>query len=196
MSRKLPSLAAAALERAGTVPTRGDSREAEAYAAGPYLADLLQGAGATRRPSRASATGSRALTGLDPGLRPRGRRDGSTAGSVQREIGRDEGRVASAYDTGVTGWDPDPTAPHSGFEDPLLTGMQAPLTSAMLDLYATTPELPGAGPALRTPQQRGQPRLDLGLGPQRAGGGGRAARRPWRSTATCASSSPTASPIS
>ncbi|HEX8373611.1 MAG TPA: hypothetical protein VF606_00340, partial [Geminicoccaceae bacterium] len=132
---KLPSFAAAALERAGKVPTRAGLAEAEAYAVGPYIADLLKG------PADAAAVarlGERvgALAGLDPDFvkRQAGR---LTSGSVQREIGRDEARVASAYDTGITGWDPDPTAPYAGFEDPLLTGLQAPLTSAMIDLYAT-----------------------------------------------------------
>lgn len=132
---KLPSFAAAAMERAGKVPTRAMLAEAEAYASGPYLADLLKGPSDTDAVAR---LGDRvgAFAGLDPAFvrRQAGR---LSAGSVQREIGRDEGRVASAYDTGVMGWDPDPTAPYSGFEDPLLTGMQAPLTSAMLDLYAT-----------------------------------------------------------
>ncbi|MGU3359967.1 S10 family peptidase [Methylobacterium sp. M6A4_1b] len=133
---KLPSFAAAAVERAGGTPTRETMADAEAYATGPYLADLLKG------PSDAAAVsrlGDRvgALTGLDPGFvrRQAGRLSGQ---SVQREIGRDTGRVASAYDTGVTGWDPDPNAAHSGFEDPLLTGLQAPLTSAMIALYNDT----------------------------------------------------------
>ncbi|KQT90456.1 peptidase S10 [Methylobacterium sp. Leaf466] len=132
---KLPSLAAAAMERAGRTPSRAALAEAESYATGPYIADLLKGPGDSQAVAR---LGDRvgALTGLDPAFvrRQAGRLSGA---SVQREIGRDEGRVASAYDTGVTGWDPDPTAAVSGFEDPLLTGMQAPLTTAMLDLYAT-----------------------------------------------------------
>lgn len=132
---KLPSFAAAAMERAGRTPDRALLAEAEAYAVGPYLDDLIKGPGDGAAVARL-ADGVGALTGLDPAfVRRQAGRLGST--SVQREIGRDEGRVASAYDTAVTGWDPDPTAPSAGFEDPLLTGMQAPLTSAMLDLYAT-----------------------------------------------------------
>jgi carboxypeptidase C (cathepsin A) len=132
---RLPSFAAAALERAGKTPTRQGLAEAEAYAVGPYLTDLLKGPADSAAVAR---LGDRvgALTGLNPTTvrRQAGR---LTNGSIQREASRDEGRVASAYDTGVTGWDPDPTAPYAGFEDPLLTGLQAPLTSAMLDLYAT-----------------------------------------------------------
>jgi len=131
---KLPSFAAAAIERAGGTPTRATLADAEAYATGPYLADLLKGpsdkAAVARLANRVGA-----LAGLDPDFvrRQAGR---LSASGVQREIGRDTGRVASAYDTGVTGWDPDPTALSSGFEDPLLTALQAPLTSAMIALYS------------------------------------------------------------
>ncbi|GJE42850.1 hypothetical protein AEGHOMDF_2024 [Methylobacterium soli] len=131
---RLPSFAAAALERSGTALNRGLLADAESYATGAYLSDLLKGpndkAAVARLTERVSA-----LTGLDPAF-VRAQAGRLTAHSVQREIDRTGGRVASAYDTGVTGWDPDPTAPHSGFEDPLLTAIQAPLTSAMIELYA------------------------------------------------------------
>lgn len=130
---KLPSFAAAALERSGTTPSRALMRDAEAYAAGEYLTDLLKGP--SDREAVARLTGKvAALIGLDPET-VRLQAGRPTVHSYQREIGRDMGRVASAYDTGVTGWDPDPTAPHSGFEDPVLTALQAPLTSAMVQLY-------------------------------------------------------------
>lgn len=61
---------------------------------------------------------------------------------MQREYGRETGRVTSLYDTGITGWDPEPDLLASHFEDPQLTAMQAPLTSAMLDLYARTLKWP------------------------------------------------------
>ena len=133
---RLPSFAAAAMERAGTVPTRGGMAEAERYAAGDYLADLLKGPGDREAVARLAARVA-SLSGLDPDLvrRQAGR---ISANSYQRAIGRDEGRVASAYDTAVTGWDPDPTAERSGFEDPLLSALQAPLSSAMIDFYANT----------------------------------------------------------
>ncbi|SFU95947.1 Carboxypeptidase C (cathepsin A) [Methylobacterium sp. 174MFSha1.1] len=133
---RLPSLAAAGLERRGQTPDPARMREAEAYATGPYLADLLRGpadAAATERMTERVA----ALTGLDPALvrRQAGRVAGS---SYQREADRDSGRVSSAYDTGVTGWDPDPSAAQGRFADPILTAMQAPLTSAIVDLTART----------------------------------------------------------
>lgn len=131
---RLPSLAAARLERSGTAPTRALMAEAEQYAAGDYLIDLLKGPNDADAVSRLTSRVS-TLTGLDHDTvrRQAGR---PTANSFQRDIGREAGRVSSAYDASVTSWDPDPTAPHSSFEDPVLTGLQAPLTSAMLDLYA------------------------------------------------------------
>ncbi|WP_342105453.1 S10 family serine carboxypeptidase-like protein [Methylobacterium sp. SI9] len=137
---KLPSLAAGALERKGTVPTPALLGEAEAYASGPYLTDLLKG------PSDAAAVARMTdkvapLVGLDAAL-VRAQAARLSTRSVQREIDRAEGRVASAYDTGITGWDPNPDAAQSSFEDPQLTALQAPLTSAMLDLYARTLKWP------------------------------------------------------
>lgn len=131
---RLPSFAAAALERSGRTPTPELMRDAEGYATGPYLADLLKGPNDAQAVARLTERVA-ALTGLDPAL-VRQQAGRVSTGSVQREADRTSGRVASAYDTAVTGWDPDPTAPHSGFDDPLLTALQAPLTSAMIDLYA------------------------------------------------------------
>jgi len=137
---KLPSLAAGALERKGTVPTPALLGDAEAYASGPYLADLLKGpsdAGAVARMAEKVAP----LVGLDAAL-VRSQAARLSTRSVQREIDRAEGRVTSAYDTGITGWDPNPDAAQSSFDDPQLTALQAPLTSAMLDLYARTLKWP------------------------------------------------------
>ncbi|KMO34644.1 peptidase S10 [Methylobacterium variabile] len=133
---RLPSLAAAGLERRGLTPDPARMAEVEAYATGPYLSDLLRGPGDAAALDRLTERVA-ALTGLDPALvrRQAGR---VTASSYQREAGRDAGRVASAYDTGVTGWDPDPSAPQGRFEDPILAAMQAPLSSAIVDLTART----------------------------------------------------------
>lgn len=131
---RLPSFAAAALERTGAVPTRALLADTESYATGEYLADLLKGpndpAAVARLTERVAA-----LSGLDPAL-VREQAGRLSTHSVQRAIDRANGRVVSAYDTAVSGWDPDPTAAQSGFEDPLLTALQAPLTSAMIELYA------------------------------------------------------------
>ena len=57
------------------------------------------------------------------------------SGTSYSYSGLTKGQLYTFKVRAVTGWDPDPTAPHSGFDDPLLTALQAPLTSAMIDLY-------------------------------------------------------------
>ena len=132
---RLPSFAASRIERSGPV-TRDALAEVERYAAGDYLLDLtrgLQDGAATDRVSRRVAE----LTGLDADLvrRRAGRLD---PGTFEREFRRDEAREVSAYDTAISGFDPDPTAAYSGGTDPMLTAMQAPLTSAIVDHLART----------------------------------------------------------
>lgn len=137
---RLPSLAATAQERGGKDPSSASLADAEAYATGDYFADLLKGPGDTQAVDR-MADRLAPLTGLDREFlrRQAGRPSGR---GVQREYGRETGRVTSLYDTGITGWDPEPDSLASHFEDPQLTAMQAPLTSAMLDLYARTLKWP------------------------------------------------------
>lgn len=132
---RLPSLAAAALERSGRDATRAALAEAEAYAAGDYLLDLVRG---VRDPAAVARVVERVarLTGLDPeAVRRAGGRVGS--GLYQREAGRAEGRLASAYDPRVTSFDPDPTAP-GGIDDPMLSGLKAPLTTAAVEHTSRT----------------------------------------------------------
>ena len=132
---RLPSLAAAALERAGRPASRATLAEAEAYAAGDYLLDLVRG---VRDPAAVARASERvaALTGLDPAVvRRAGGRVGT--GLYQREAERAEGRVASAYDPQVTSFDPDPTAA-GGVEDPILAALKAPLTTAAIEHGART----------------------------------------------------------
>jgi carboxypeptidase C (cathepsin A) len=127
---RLPSLVAAAREAKGPV-TRQDMADAEAYARGDYLTDLtrgLQDKEAVERASRRVAD----LTGLDPEIvrRRAGRLD---TGTFQREFLRSQKRIASAYDAGVSAYDPDPTAAVSNAEDAVLAAMTPPLTSAIVD---------------------------------------------------------------
>jgi carboxypeptidase C (cathepsin A) len=126
---RLPSYVAAATE--GKAPlTRDMLREAESYAAGDYLVDLTRGL--QDKPAVERIVGKvQTLTGLDADIvrRQAGRLD---TGTVQRELARSRGRIVSAYDAGVSGYDPDPTAFRSDYEDPGLTAMTAPLTSAIV----------------------------------------------------------------
>ena len=126
---RLPSYVAAATE--GKAPlTRDMLREAESYAAGDYLVDLTRGLQDKAAVERIVGK-VQTLTGLDADVvrRQAGRLD---TGTVQRELARSRGRIVSAYDAGVSGYDPDPTAFRSDYEDPGLTAMTAPLTSAIV----------------------------------------------------------------
>src|SRR4051812_10666703 len=130
---RLPSMAAAARET--TAPfDREALREAERYASGEYLQDLLRGEHDSAALDRMSTRVAQ-LTGLDRALvrRLAGRIDMRT---FVRERGRETGMIASMYDPTITGIDPDPNASTSHYADPVLEGTRAPLSTAMTDLYA------------------------------------------------------------
>lgn len=132
---RLPSMAAAA----GAAPDRATLREAEEYAAGDYLLDLVRGESDRAAVARASERVA-ALTGLDPALvrRRAGRVDLNT---FLRERGShapgEPPRIASAYDATITIPDPFPAAANDNAPDPVLTGLRAPMTSAAIALYAS-----------------------------------------------------------
>src|SRR3954451_1096937 len=130
---RLPSMAAAARE-ANAPFDRDALRDVERYAAGDYLQDLTRGEHDAAAVERISARVAQ-LTGLDPVLvrRLAGRVDTRT---FIRERNRDRGLVASMYDATVLGNDPDPTSVSSHYDDPVLSVIRAPLSSAMTDLYA------------------------------------------------------------
>jgi carboxypeptidase C (cathepsin A) len=128
----LPSMAATVLEKKGQY-SREALRDVERYAAGDYLTDLMRGPRDTAAVERISAKVA-AFTGLDPSLvrRLAGRVD---SGTFQRELNRQHGLVASAYDATVSGFDPNPNSQTSHFDDPVLSAVGPPLSSAMTDLY-------------------------------------------------------------
>jgi carboxypeptidase C (cathepsin A) len=127
---RLPSLAAARLERDG-VANRSALADVERYAAGEYLVDLTRGLQDREAVGRVTARVAE-LTGLPTELvRRHAGRIGM--GTFQSEFRRAEGRVASAYDTGVTTFDADPTTDRAEGGDAVLTAMQAPLSTAMVD---------------------------------------------------------------
>ncbi|MGA2794278.1 MAG: peptidase S10 [Roseiarcus sp.] len=129
----LPSYAAAAREKNGPV-TRDQLADVEQYASGDYLLDYLRGprdaAAVARMVERVSA-----LTGLDPALVRRlgGRVDKDT---FLRAFDRAHGKVGAVYDVTISAYDPAPAANDSHWLDPILDGFEAPLASAMMDLYA------------------------------------------------------------
>jgi carboxypeptidase C (cathepsin A) len=132
---RLPSMAATTLSRRGPV-SREALQDAERYASGDYLVDLLRGVTDKAAVERVAKRTSE-LTGLDLALTQRlaGRIDTRT---FQRELRRRETQVVSAYDTEISSADPTPNADSSRFEDPVLTAMTAPLTSAMVDHLSRT----------------------------------------------------------
>jgi carboxypeptidase C (cathepsin A) len=132
---RLPSMAAAVREEKSPFD-REALREIERYAAGDYLQDLLRGERDSAAVDRIAARVA-PLTGLDPTVvrRLAGRIDTRT---FIRERNRDRGRIASMYDATVTAIDPDPSASTSHIEDPGLSALRAPLSSAMTSLYART----------------------------------------------------------
>ncbi|WP_114945675.1 S10 family peptidase [Microvirga calopogonii] len=125
----LPSLAAARISRDGTV-SRDALKDAETYASGEYLVDLMRGLQDKEAVDRISRRVAE-FSGLDSELTRRlaGRIDMRTA---QRELRRGASEVVSAYDTNVAIADPNPTSQNSRFEDPVLDAMTAPLTSAII----------------------------------------------------------------
>ncbi len=129
----LPSYAAAVREKNGPV-TRDQLADVEQYASGDYLLDYLRGPrdapAVARMVDRVTA-----ITGLDPALVRRlgGRVDKET---FLREFDRAHGRVGAVYDVTVSAYDPAPAANESHWLDPIIDGFEAPMASAMMDLYA------------------------------------------------------------
>jgi len=128
---RLPTMAAVARETKGPVKW-ADLAEAESYARGEFLTDLLKGqadAAATTRLADKVA----ALTGIDQAVSRRlaGRFE---VGEFRREFDRRNGRVTGRYDASVSGFDPYPDSSYFHFGDPSGDALMAPLTSAAVDL--------------------------------------------------------------
>jgi carboxypeptidase C (cathepsin A) len=130
---RLPSYAAAERERKGPV-TLAQLADVEAYAGGQYVLDFLRGPGDAEAVAR-MVDHVTALTGLDPALvkRLKGRVGKTT---FLREFDRAHGKVGAFYDATVTAYDPSPEANDDFWLDPILKGFNAPMASAMMDLYA------------------------------------------------------------
>jgi carboxypeptidase C (cathepsin A) len=127
----LPSEVAVVRAQHGPI-ARADLADVEAYAASDYLADILRGSGDAAAIDRLTARVA-GLTGFDPATVRRlgGRLDRSVF-----QIQVSPGRVGSMYDGTVTRPNPDPRALDSSFPDPVLAGFEAPVTSAMMAVYA------------------------------------------------------------
>ncbi|WP_051953072.1 S10 family peptidase [Methylocapsa aurea] len=128
---RLPSQAAAARSLNGA-DGRARLADVEAYAAGPYLADLLRGERDAQALNRISEKVA-GFTGLDPALVRQlgGRVD---MASFSRERSRADGKIASLYDANISGFDPAPHSASSDYSDPVLDALKTPLASAMADI--------------------------------------------------------------
>lgn len=128
----LPSVAAAAMEKAGGID-RVALAAVEEYARTEFIVDLLAGLSDDDALARI-VTRVTEITGLPRDLvrANAGRLDLRT---VARELYRDEGRISSLYDANVTIPDPAPGAAFPRVRDPVLDGLTAPLTAGAQRLY-------------------------------------------------------------
>ncbi|TAN07688.1 MAG: peptidase S10 [Rhodanobacteraceae bacterium] len=131
----LPSIAAAHLEREGKL-SAANMAPIIAYTRGAYAEALMQG---RSNPAAYAAMIKKvtALTGLDPVFvkNSGGRLDTQ---AYLREVYRSKGKLGSRYDSNFTAWDPFPYAPRQRSGDPILNGVIAPTTTAMVNFVTQT----------------------------------------------------------
>lgn len=126
----LPTIAAANLERRGKLSDEAMAKVVD-YTRGDYVTDLLKGRSDPQALERIVARVTE-LSGLDPAfVRRSGGRLETQA--FLREVFREDGKLGSRYDANVTAWDPFPFAPEQRTNDPILDGIIAPTTTAMVD---------------------------------------------------------------
>jgi carboxypeptidase C (cathepsin A) len=132
----LPPMAAANMERQGKPLSPQALAEVEAYARGEFATDLMKGRADPAAVARIVERVSR-YTGLDPALvrHMGGRVD---TGTFLRELYREQGKLASVYDSNVTTFDPYPWSQGQRAGDPILDAIIAPTTSAMVDFDTNT----------------------------------------------------------
>ncbi len=129
---RLPSMVAAARAKRGPV-TRDQLGDVERYAISEYLIDVTRGETDSQAVSRRSARVAE-LTGLDLALVRR--YHGLLSDDVfLHELDRAAERVGSIYDATITTADPFPLQALSDYPDPVLEGLKAPVSSAMLAVY-------------------------------------------------------------
>ena len=129
---RLPSYAAAH-RGLGRTLSRADMADAESYARGAFLTDLMAGLKDEAALGRLNARVSD-LTGLPRDLVAR------HAGRVPMDVFVDElrradKRVVSIYDALVTGLDPSPYGQGPGAQDQMRLGLHAPIVQTMVGLY-------------------------------------------------------------
>lgn len=128
----LPSMAATALERKGTIERSG-LKAVEDYARGAFVTDLMRGLKDAEALTRLTRNVSD-FTGLDPDLVAR-RNGRINAATFAAETARASGKIASMYDGAVLGLDPFPGSPRADADDQMRLGLHAPITQAMVDMF-------------------------------------------------------------
>jgi carboxypeptidase C (cathepsin A) len=126
----LPSITAANLERQNKL-TPEAMADVISYTEGEYATTLIKGYADKAATDKMIARVTE-MTGLDPEFvkYSGGRLD---TGAYLREVHREQGKLGSVYDSNVTSFDPFPYAPDQEANDPLLSSIVAPVTTAMVD---------------------------------------------------------------
>jgi carboxypeptidase C (cathepsin A) len=126
----LPPITAANLEREKKL-TPEAMADVIAYTEGEYATTLIKGYSDPAATDKMIARVTE-MTGLDPEFvkYSGGRLD---TGAYLREVHREQGKLGSVYDSNVTSFDPFPYAPDQEANDPLLSSIVAPVTTAMVD---------------------------------------------------------------
>ena len=131
----LPSISAANLERQGRLSDKSIGDVVE-YTRSEYVVDLFRGRADPAAVDRITRRVTE-LSGLDAEfVRRAGGRLETQA--YLREVFRGEGKLGSRYDPNVRAWDPFPYSPHQRVGDPILEGIVAPTTTAMVDFITRT----------------------------------------------------------
>ena len=131
----LPSITASNLERQNKLTP--DAMEGVIdYTEGEYATTLIHGRFDQAATDRMIAKVTE-MTGLDPEfVKYSGGR--LETGAYLREVHREQGKLGSVYDSNVTTYDPFPYAPEQRANDPILSTMIAPVTTAMVDFVTRT----------------------------------------------------------
>ncbi len=131
----LPSITAANLERQNKL-TPDAMKAVIDYTQGEYATTLIHGRYDQAATDKMIAKVTE-MTGLDAEfVKYSGGR--LETGAYLREVHREQGKLGSVYDSNVTTFDPFPYAPEQRANDPILSTMIAPVTTAMVDFVTRT----------------------------------------------------------
>lgn len=131
----LPPIVAAHLERERQLTPKAMA-DVIAYTQGPYATALIEGR-ANPVATKAMIQRVTEMTGLDPEFVKRSGARLETEAYL-REVFREQGKLGSVYDSNVTAFDPFPYAPEQKANDPILSSIIAPTTTAMVDFVTRT----------------------------------------------------------